>query len=133
MSETNYNDIFESVLNKYVNNDKKLQEKLKTFYCMKFEELPQLFYKNGKVAESRVLAYLLLAGGKPDITLGFDRPDADNDIQTVLSLLDYNSFKEALYNLAVKYIVISYARAFLAYPICYYADEELMDKRYCKK
>lgn len=128
MSETNYNDIFESVLNKYVNNDKKLQEKLKTFYCMKFEELPQLFYKNGEVAESRVLAYLLLAGGKPDITLGFDGPDADNDIQTILSLLDYNSFKEALYNLAVKYIVISYARAFLAYPICYYADEELMDK-----
>ena len=128
MSETNYNDVFESVLNKYVNNDKKLQEKLKNFYCMKFEELPQLFYKNGEVAESSVLAYLLLAGGKPDITLGFDGPDADNDIQTVLSLLDYNSFKEALYNLAIKYMVISYARALLAHPICYYADEELMDK-----
>ena len=128
MSETNYNDVFESVLNKYVNNDKKLKEKLKTFYCMKFEELPQLFYKNGDVAESRVLAYLLLAGGKPDITLGFDGPNADNDIQTVLSLLDYNNFKEALYELATTYMPISYARAHLAHPICYYADEELMDK-----
>lgn len=128
MSETNYNDIFLSILNKYVNSDKKLKEKLKTFYCMKLEELPQLFYKNGEVAESHVLAYLLLAGGKPDITLGFDGPDADNDIQTVLSLLDYDSFKEALYELAVTYMGISYARARLAHPICYYADEELLDK-----
>lgn len=125
MLETNYNEIFESVLKKYIKYDGKLKEKLKVNYSTKLNELPQLRYKNGEVADNRVLAYLLLAGGKPVITTDFDKPDSDSDIQRVLALLDYDRFKEALYELAITYLP---KRINLACPIRYYADEELVDK-----
>ena len=116
-----------------------LEARLKELYCLSFSNLPEVKRSDGKSVASFVLAWLLTVHEKAFENESiwsrrsspmYKKPGLCEDAKTVLLNLDFSSFQEALKALADEYLV-KYQKTkkkFLAFPICRYANEELMDE-----
>lgn len=101
------------------------------------ESLPKILCKDGTAAKPVVFAYLLTAHeklddrsyGKPDVIAACG-PGLCSYAKEIVALLDQESLQQALRKLADENLGLKghSKRMFLAYPICRYADDALMDE-----
>ena len=110
---------------------------LKDFYGLTPADLPEVLCKDGSVAGAVALAYLLTAHEKLEV-----RPWEESEVaaacppglcgsaKTIASMLDEESLQKAMAAMAENYLGQKgrSRKMFLAYPICRYADEALMDE-----
>lgn len=117
-------------------SERSIKTRFKELYGFEVENLPQLLYKNGTEADRILLAFLLVAHGNPEISYwnetcdasAYREPGIRSEVLPVLELVDSDCFAEVLKGLADQYLVKYQNKKpkYLAYPICRYADEELM-------
>ena len=90
-------------------------------YSISIETLPVLLDKDGKVTDPTVLAWLLIKGRQET------RKISDEE-KEIIAFLNTDSFMNALKALAIENLGIPgrSKKMFLAYPICRYADEDLL-------
>ena len=100
---------------------RKIESVLKKEYGLKMERLPALLDNSGSVTSPTVLAWLLITGRQENRELSADEKE-------VLSLLNTASFMKALKILADENLGQSGRSKgmYLAYPICRYANDELL-------
>ena len=94
----------------------KLGKKLYSKFLLRPSDLPELYDSKGNKLDYYVLEWLLCT---------------DRSASSVIKLLDHECFHKALNDLADKYICNGFAgikQCYLAYPLCRYADEDLMKK-----
>ena len=115
-----------------------LEAKLKSFYSLTFNDLPPIRARSGSDAAPWVLAWLLTAHerlenskrGKLEVTADYARPGTRPEAAGVLAELDAESVQTALLVLADTYLVAGNGtkKKYLAFPICRYASEALMEE-----
>ncbi len=113
-----------------------IKDDLKKLYAITFDALPEFRYKDGEKGDPAVLAWLLTAHeklqehqwGQPDVVAAYEKPGICEDAAKMVAELDQDDFKKALMTLADTYLGAKgrSKKMFLAYPICRYADEEMM-------
>ena len=113
-----------------------LEKTLKDYYSLTFKDLPELKSADGSVAEPLVAAWLCTAHekrekytwGQTDTVAGYEKPGLCPEAAETVAFLDQASIQSALLKLADENLGLSgrTRKMFLAYPICRYADEELM-------
>ncbi len=114
---------------------KELEKQFKVYYSDIL--IPSILYTDGTEAKPTVMQYLLMAhekleksweGGKLDVFPDYEQPGISPEAEEILSYIDRKSLQAALLKLAD--VNLGYSghskKMFLAYPICRYADEELM-------
>ena len=114
-----------------------LTNAVKQFYGLEVAILPKVTCTDGAQAPESAMAYLLTAHeelqaqrwqGQPDVVAAYPSSGICEHAAEVLALLDQKSFQSALRTLADENLGLSgrSKQMFLAYPICRYADEDLM-------
>jgi len=114
---------------------KQPEENCRKFYSIEASNLPSLKYKDGSAVSSFIKAWLLTAHeklsehsyGQPDVVADHE-PGLSAEAAEVVSTLDEGNFQLFLTKLANSYLGTPgrSKKLFLAYPICRYADEQLM-------
>ena len=136
-AETNPCSDFECTVANILQTEKKsafaIETALKEYYGLKMSDLPKLSFADGTQAPDRVFAYLLTVCEIEDhgySSAVFWEPDRCENAKKVLELLDPKSFQSALRTLADENLGFAChnKKMFLAYPICRYADDKLMDE-----
>ena len=112
---------------------KSLEENLKAFYGLDFNDLPDVCYNDGMIADKMVLAFLLMVHEKLgeykwcNVRLKDESLGISDKAKDVLAEIDTNSFQSALKVLADTNLEKSPSKkTYLAYPICRYADDKLL-------
>ena len=110
---------------------------LKDFYGLTPSELPEALCKDGSAAGGTVMAYLLTAHEKlkvrpweePEVVAACP-PGLCGSAKAIAELLDEESLQKVLAAMAENYLGQKgrSRKMFLAYPICRYADEALMEE-----
>ncbi len=110
---------------------------LKDFYGLAPSELPEALCKDGSAAGGTVMAYLLTAHEKlkvrpweePEVVAACP-PGLCGSAKAIAELLDEESLQKVLAAMAENYLGQKgrSRKMFLAYPICRYADEALMEE-----
>ena len=114
-----------------------LTNAVKQFYGLEVATLPKVTCTDGAQAPESAMAYLLTAHEElqtqlyqeqPDVVAAYPSSGICEHAAEVLALLDQKSFQSALLALADANLGLSgrSKKMFLAYPICRYADEDLM-------
>lgn len=110
-------------------------EKLKTYYGITPKELPTLLSKDGKPLAEFVIAYLLTAHeeGKKKKSQIVVEPKiktagVTETVQAIINELDFVNFESTIFEIVNTLYLHSGTskKKYLAYPICRYANEELM-------
>lgn len=112
-----------------------LKDSLKAYCALDITKLPELKDKDGNVLGSTVLAWLLTKHdtvNSESKTLNkalYEKPGISDEAETIVSLLDKDSFMNAINMIASQCLGIDGydRRMFAAFPICRYADAETMD------
>ena len=131
----------EKIVMAYLAEEKKsvaeLAANLKDFYGLTPPDLPEVLCKDGSAAGGTVMAYLLTAHEKlevrpweePEVVAAFP-PGLCGSEKAITELLDEESLQEVLAAMAENYLGQKgrSRKMFLAYPICRYADEALMEE-----
>ncbi len=117
---------------------KAVESRLSDLYGLKlsdFSELPEVKTKEGETADPRVIAWLMsahevLKKEYPQVTAGYKHPNIRPEASEVIALLDGESLQAMLTALLETHVGAAgrSRKNFLTYPICRYADEELMRK-----
>lgn len=113
-----------------------LESLIKDFYSLTYNNFAKIQNKIGNEEAPFVLAWMLTAhekkqelnGGQPDIISEYSNPGLCPEAAEIVAFLDQASLQSALLKLADENLGFSgrSKKMFLAYPICRYADEELM-------
>ena len=110
---------------------------LKDFYGLTPSDLPEVLCKDGSAAGGTVMAYLLTAHEKLEVrpweepeVVAACPPGLCGSEKAITELLDEESLQEVLAAMAENYLGQKgrSRKMFLAYPICRYADEALMEE-----
>ena len=131
----------EKIVMAYLAEEKKsvaeLAANLKDFYGLTPPDLPEVLCKNGSAAGGTVMAYLLTAHEmlevrpweEPEVVAACP-PGLCGNEKAITELLDEESLQKALAAMAENYLGQKgrSRKMFLAYPICRYADEALMEE-----
>ena len=104
---------------------------LKMFYGEQASSLPEVNCADGSPAPKPLLPYLLTAHERMEsinVVADYSKPGICEHAAELVSFLDRASFQDVLRTLANENLGIigNSKRRFMAYPICRYADEELM-------
>ncbi len=131
----------EKIVMAYLTEERKpiagLTADLKDFYGLTPSELPEALCKDGSAAGGTVMAYLLTAHEKLEVrpweepeVVAACPPGLCGSAKAIAELLDEESLQKVLAALAENYLGQKgrSRKMFLAYPICRYADEALMDE-----
>lgn len=117
--------------------EKELKDELKTLYSLTPKDLPQLKDTKGKKVDPMVFVWLMTAHEEmeksrynPETTVSYDKPGIRPEAQAILDQLDRKVFMDALRTIAGNNLGLTgkSKKMFLAYPICRYADEALMEE-----
>ena len=114
-----------------------LTDAVKQFYGLEVTALPKVTCTDGAQAPESAMAYLLTAHEElqaqlyqeqPDVVAAYPSSGICEHAAEILALLDQKCFQSALRTLADENLGLSgrSKKMFLAYPICRYADEDLM-------
>ena len=114
-----------------------LTNAVKQFYGLEVTTLPKVTCTDGAQAPESAMAYLLTAHEElqaqlyqeqPDVVAAYPSSGICEHAAEILALLDQKCFQSALRTLADENLGLSgrSKKMFLAYPICRYADEDLM-------
>ena len=101
---------------------KDLETRLKQYFGLTYNDLPELQDLQGNTAPPFILACLLAAHE------GYEKPGIRPEVEGILPLTDFSSLKGGLMDLVDKYL-FKYQKEkkrYLSYPFCRYADEEMM-------
>lgn len=117
---------------------KDLEQTLTKYYAIKMKEIPSVKYNDGNDVPPVVTAWLLTVHeklkesyyGQPDVVADYEKPGLCPEAAEILAELDSESWQKALKTLADNYLGMSgrNKKMFLAYPICRYADDKLMEE-----
>mgnify|MGYP000263093051 CR=1 FL=1 len=131
----------EKIVMAYLAEEKKsvaeLTANLKDFYGLTPPDLPEVLCKNGSAAGGTVMAYLLTAHEKIEVRAWGESevvaacpPGLCGSAKAIASMLDEESLQKAMAAMAENYLGQKgrSRKMFLAYPICRYADEALMEE-----
>ena len=131
----------EKIVMAYLTEERKpvagLTADLKDFYGLTPSELPEVLCKDGSAAGGTVMAYLLTAHEKLEVrpweepeVVAACPPGLCGSEKAITELLDEESLQEVLAAMAENYLGQKgrSRKMFLAYPICRYADEALMEE-----
>lgn len=131
----------EKIVMAYLAEEKKsvaeLAANLKDFYGLTPPDLPEVLCKDGSAAGGTVMAYLLTAHEKLEVrpweepeVVAACPPGLCGSEKAITELLDEESLQEVLAAMAENYLGQKgrSRKMFLAYPICRYADEALMEE-----
>ena len=104
---------------------------LKMFYGEQASSLPEVNCTDGSPAPKPLLPYLLTAHERMEsinVVADYSKPGICEHAAELVSFLDQANFQDVLRTLANENLGIigNSKRRFMAYPICRYADEELM-------
>ena len=110
-----------------------LEVKLKECYGLTVSDIPEVKDTEGKSAPSLIMLYLLTAHetvSDDDVIAQYEKPGVSPEAAEIVSLLDQASLQNALRELARLNLGMTgrSKKMFLAYPICRYADEALMEE-----
>ena len=114
-----------------------LAANLKDFYGLTPPDLPEVLCKDGSAAGGTVMAYLLTAHEKLEVrpweepeVVAACPPGLCGSEKAITELLDEESLQKAMAAMAENYLGQKgrSRKMFLAYPICRYADEALMEE-----
>ena len=131
----------EKIVMAYLAEEKKsvaeLAANLKDFYGLTPPDLPEVLCKDGSAAGGTVMAYLLTAHEKLEVrpweepeVVAACPPGLCGNEKAITELLDEENLQKALAAMAENYLGQKgrSRKMFLAYPICRYADEALMEE-----
>ena len=131
----------EKIVMAYLAEEKKsvaeLAANLKDFYGLTPPDLPEVLCKDGSAAGGTVMAYLLTAHEKLEVrpweepeVVAACPPGLCGSAKAIASMLDEESLQKAMAAMAENYLGQKgrSRKMFLAYPICRYADEALMEE-----
>lgn len=112
-----------------------LKKKVKDFYSLDMDKLPKIKNTSGDELPSTYLGYLLIGHERrcdygSDITASYQKPGINPEMAEILKEIDNKSLQSALKTIANENLGKSghTKKMFLAYPICRYADDNLMDE-----
>lgn len=89
-------------------------------YRISADDMPHIKDRNGEQLNAHVLAWLFL------INKNYEYPGICQEAQKIVDLLDKRTFQDALMQIAKKYLGNLNKTRFLAFPLCRYADEEVL-------
>ena len=131
----------EKIVMAYLAEEKKsvaeLAANLKDFYGLTPPDLPEVLCKDGSAEGGTVMAYLLTAHEKLEVrpweepeVVAACPPGLCGSAKAIASMLDEESLQKAMAAMAENYLGQKgrSRKMFLAYPICRYADEALMEE-----
>lgn len=112
---------------------------MKAYYALTPDALPSVLCTDGTLAPELLLACLLTAHEKmdapgrwpyADMEAAYQKPGVCADAASLLAVLDRQSLQQALLTLADRYLGKKgqSKKMYLAFPICRYADEPLMQE-----
>ena len=106
---------------------KDLETRLKQYFGLTYNDLPELQDLQGNTAPPFIFACLLTAHGDMQQQV-YDKPGICPEVEGILSLTDLSSLKEGLMDLVDKYLYKyqKEKKRYLSHPFCRYADEEMM-------
>ena len=112
-----------------------ITQKLKDYYSLTPKDIPAVQDTEGKPAAELAMLYLLTAHETvskydDEVVAQHKQPGISPEATEIISLLDPSSLQAALRELANKNLGITgrSKKMYLAYPICRYADEALMEE-----
>ena len=111
-----------------------LTQKLKDYYSLTAADIPPVQDIAGNPVEKFAMLYLLTAhetyDSYGDVIAQYKKPGVSPEAAEIVSLLDQASLQNALRELANRNLGMTghSKKMYLAYPICRYADETLMDE-----
>lgn len=117
--------------------EKELKDDLKKLYSLTPKDLPVLKDIKGKNVDPIVFVWLMTAHEEmekncynPETTVSYAKPGIRPEAQPILAQLDRKVFMDALQTIANDNLGMTgkSKKMYLAYPICRYADEKLMEE-----
>lgn len=117
--------------------EKELKDDLKKLYSLTPKDLPVLKDTKGKKVDPIVFVWLMTAHEEmeksrynPETTVSYDKPGIRPEAQPILAQLDRKVLMDALRTIANDNLGMTgkSKKMYLAYPICRYADEKLMEE-----
>lgn len=115
-----------------------VESRLSDLYGLKLSDLsklPEVKTTEGETADPHVIAWLMTAHEElkkeyPQVTAGYKHPNIRPEASEVIALLDGGSLQVMLAALSETHVGAAgrIRKNFLSYPVCRYADEELMRK-----
>ena len=118
-------------------NAKDVEKSLKDYYGLTFKNLPEIKDAEGKSTEPYVLAWLLMAHETmesyqrtTEVFAGYEKSGLCPEAAEIVAMLDQKSLQAALLQLADEHLGAKRLnkKVFLAFPVCRYADEVLMEE-----
>ena len=111
-----------------------LEIRMKDFYSLTAADIPTVTDTEGKAVPKTVMFFLLTMHETVDsygyVTEQYEKPGVSPEAAEIVPLLDQASLQNALRELASQNLGMTghSKKMYLAYPICRYADEALMDE-----
>ncbi len=122
-----------ALIEKHKISAKETAQLLKNYYGITPKDIPEISGTDGKPIQPAIIHYLLTAheavNADGDTVAAYKAPGPSPEAAELLALLDPQSLGTALRELADTYLgtKVRSKKLFLAFPICRYADETLMD------
>ena len=118
-------------------NEKDVEKALKDYYGLTFNNLLEIKDAEGKNIEPYVMAWLLMAHETmesyqrtTEVYAGYEKSGLCPEAAEIVAMLDQKSLQAALLQLADEHLGAKRLskKVFLAFPVCRYADEDLMEE-----